>query len=247
MASDPLDQKDVLTPEQLRDRLDLQFIRDVSTLTTALTHSSYVNENPSAKADNERLEFLGDAVLDFVVGAWVYKQFPKMMEGELTRLRSSLVRTETLAAIARKLGVGKAMRLGKGELLSGGRERDVLLCATFEAIVGAIYLSAGLEKAQNFISPFLMPLTSEILKKVKTIDPKSQLQEITQSMGFGIPTYVTVEATGPEHAKTFVIEVNIKGKSWGKGSGSSKHAAQLAAANQALDALKQSSDNDKEN
>lgn len=244
MSSDQRMNEAAITVEQLRDRLGLKMITDTSYLLNALTHSSYVNENPTMAGDNERLEFLGDAVLDFVVGAWVYKQYPRMKEGELTRLRSSLVRTETLAGLSRELGIGKAMLLGKGELMSGGRERDVLLCATFEAIVGAVYLSVGLEKAQEFILPFLKPLANELLKKIQTIDPKSRLQEITQSLGYGIPTYVMVDSAGPEHSKTFVIEVRIKGDAWGKGEGSSKHTAQLAAAMQALDALANSSNNE---
>ena len=245
MNSDRKELEDTkLTVEQLRDRLGLQSIKDVGHLTNALTHSSFVNENSNAQFDNERLEFLGDAVLDFVVGAWAYRHYPKMKEGELTRLRSSLVRTETLAELARKLGIGQAMRLGRGEIISGGRERDVLLCATFEAVVGAIYLSAGLEKAQSFITPFLLPLATEILQKFKTIDPKSRLQEITQSLGFGIPTYITVDSAGPEHSKTFVIEVRIKGEVWGRGEGSSKHSAQLAAAREALETINNNTDID---
>lgn len=244
MSSDQHTNEETITVTQLRDRLGLFYIIDTSHLLNALTHSSYVNENQTLNGDNERLEFLGDAVLDFVVGSWVYKQFPHMKEGELTRLRSSLVRTETLAAIARDLGVGSAMRLGKGELISGGREREVLLCATFEAIIGAIYLSAGLEKAQEFVLPFLEPLAKTTLQKFKIIDPKSRLQEITQSLGYGIPSYVMVDSAGPEHSKTFVIEVRIKGETWGKGDGSSKHAAQLAAATQALEALANSSTNE---
>lgn len=249
MNSDHKELEDTkITVEILRDRLGLQSIKDLSFLTMALTHSSFVNENPSARFDNERLEFLGDAVLDFVVGSWVYKNYPKMKEGELTRLRSSLVRTETLASLARKLGIGQAMRLGKGELISGGRERDVLLCATFEAVIGAIYLSAGLEKAQSFITPFLAPLSTELLEQFKTIDPKSRLQEITQAMGFGIPSYLTVDSAGPEHSKTFVIEVRIREEVMGRGEGSSKHTAQLAAARQALNVITNSSNfDDKDN
>lgn len=225
------------TPSDFGKRLGLPFEGDVKLLTRALTHRSFVNEHPSSVSDNERLEFLGDAVLDFVVGAWAYQQFPEMREGELTRLRSALVRTETLATYARALKIGPAMRLGKGEVQSGGRDRDILLCATFEAIVGAIYLANDLEAARIFILPFLRPTADKILEEVNTIDPKSRLQELTQSIGMGIPKYVVVESQGPEHQKTFTIEVHVQGQTMGSGEGTSKHAAQLAAATNALQTI----------
>jgi ribonuclease-3 len=225
------------TPADLCSRLGLPFSSDIRLLTRALTHRSYVNEHPSVVSDNERLEFLGDAVLDFVVGAWVYEQYPEMSEGELTRLRSSLVRTETLAGFARDLHVGKAMRLGRGEIQSGGRDRDVLLCATFESIVGAIYQANDLDTAKGFILPFLKPMADGLLEKFQTIDPKSRLQEMTQSLGMGIPKYIVVESSGPEHSKVFKIEAHIQDKCFGIGEGSSKHIAQLFAATEALKTL----------
>src|SRR5512137_2077853 len=127
------------SPAALTKRLGLPF-KNLLLLTRSLTHRSYINEHPEALEDNERLEFLGDAVLDFVSGAWLYNHFPEMAEGELTRMRSALVRTEQLAEFARAISLGAAMRLGKGEIAAKGRERDVLLCATFEALVGALYL-----------------------------------------------------------------------------------------------------------
>jgi ribonuclease-3 len=222
-------------PAQLSQRLKLPFGDDLRLLTRALTHRSYVNEHPDIVADNERLEFLGDAVLDFVVGSWVYNRYPEMAEGELTRMRSALVRTETLAEFARQLRLGQAMRLGRGELQAGGRDRDVLLCATFEALVGALYQRKGLEVAREFILPFLEPMADSILTQMQTIDPKSRLQEFTQSRGWGIPKYVTAQAEGPDHAKIFEMDVYINGKCLGKGSGPSKHTAQLVAAQNALE------------
>jgi ribonuclease-3 len=204
-------------------------------LTRALTHRSYVNEHQDVVSDNERLEFLGDAVLDFVVGSWVYNHFPEMAEGELTRMRSALVRTETLAEFSRQLNLGQAMRLGRGELQGGGRDRDVLLCATFEALVGAIYQLRGLEPARNFVMPLLEPMAEIILTHMQTIDPKSSLQELTQARGWGIPKYVTSQAEGPDHAKVFEVEVHVQGKCLGKGNGSSKQTAQQVAAQQALE------------
>ncbi|MCX6079964.1 MAG: ribonuclease III [Chloroflexi bacterium] len=223
------------TPVQLCERLKLPFGDDLRLLTRALTHRSYVNEHPDVISDNERLEFLGDAVLDFVVGAWVYNHYPEMAEGELTRMRSALVRTETLAEFSRKLNLGQAMRLGRGELQGGGRDRDILLCATFESLVGAMYQRRGLEETRNFIMPLLEPMAETILTQMQTIDPKSRLQEFTQSRGWGIPRYATTQSDGPDHARVFVIEVYINSKSMGKGSGPSKHAAQLCAAQHALE------------
>jgi ribonuclease-3 len=221
-------------PAQLSARLNLPFGDDLRLLTRALTHRSYVNEHQDVPADNERLEFLGDAVLDFVVGSWVYNNYPEMAEGELTRMRSALVRTETLAEFARKLDLGAAMRLGRGELQGGGRDRDVLLCATFEALVGALYQRKGLESARDFVMPLLEPMADTILSQMHTIDPKSRLQEFTQSQGWGIPKYITSQAEGPDHARIFEIEVHINGACMGNGSGPSKHVAQQAAAQQAL-------------
>jgi ribonuclease-3 len=223
------------TPSQLCERLDLPFGDDLRLLTRAMTHRSYVNEHADVVADNERLEFLGDAVLDFVVGSWVYNSYPEMAEGELTRMRSALVRTETLAEFARQLNLGQAMRLGRGELQAGGRDRDVLLCATYEALIGALYQKCGLEIAKGFIMPLLIPMADTILTQMQTIDPKSRLQELTQSRGWGIPKYITAQADGPDHAKIFEIEVYVGGNCMGKGSGPSKHVAQLAAAQHALE------------
>ena len=230
-----MDQAGSENPAQLNARLDLPFKGDLRLLTRALTHRSYVNEHPDTVADNERLEFLGDAVLDFVVGSWAYNRFPEMSEGDLTRLRSALVRTETLASFSRMIHLGPAMRLGRGELQGGGRDRDVLLCATFEAIIGALYLSSGLPAATEFMMRFMEPAAEAILNQSTIVDPKSRLQEFTQSRGFGIPKYVTVQAEGPDHAKVFQIEVVVNGKNLGMGTGPSKHTAQLIAAQQALE------------
>jgi ribonuclease III len=223
------------TPAQLAERLKLPFGDDLRLLTRALTHRSYVNEHQDVVSDNERLEFLGDAVLDFVVGSWVYNHYPEMAEGELTRMRSALVRTETLAEFSRRLKLGQAMRLGRGELQGGGRDRDVLLCATFEALVGAIYQLRGLETAREFVMPLLEPMAEVIMTQMQTIDPKSRLQELTQARGWGIPHYVTAQADGPDHAKSFEVEVHVNGKCIGKGNGPSKQSAQQVAAQQGLD------------
>jgi ribonuclease-3 len=210
---------------------------DYLLLSRALTHRSYLNEHPEALEDNERLEFLGDAVLDFLVGAWLYNHFPEMAEGELTRLRSALVRTEQLADFARQIDLGSVMRLGRGEDEGGGRKRPALLCGTFEALVGALFLDAGMGAVQNFIEPFLETGVVDILAERRDRDPKSLLQEWVQSQGFGPPVYNTVSSSGPEHNKTFEVEVYISGKPYGRGRGHSKQAAAKAAAHQALLAI----------
>src|SRR5450759_2157263 len=140
------------TPQQLAERLHLPF-KDSMLLSRALTHRSYLNEHPEAIEDNERLEFLGDAVLDFVVGAWLYNHFPEMAEGDLTRMRSALVHTEQLAEFARAINLGPAMRLGHGEIQAGGRNRPALLCDTFEALIGAIYLQGDIQAVLKFTDP----------------------------------------------------------------------------------------------
>ena len=235
---EPYDQGDLgaETPQEFARRLNLPF-SDGRLLGRSLTHRSYLNEHPEALEDNERLEFLGDAVLDFLVGAWLYNHFPEMQEGELTRLRSALVRTEQLGSFASQTGLGTIMRLGKGEDDSGGRQRPALLCATFEALVGALYLDAGIQAVREFIEPLLKLATIHILAAHKDQDPKSLLQEWVQSQGFGPPVYHTLAAIGPEHAKTFEVEVMVNGKQLGQGSGHSKQAATKMAARDALTSL----------
>lgn len=227
---------DHLQQETARDfarHLRLTF-KDPFLLSRALTHRSYLNEHPDAVEDNERLEFLGDAVLDFLVGAWLYNRFPEMTEGELTRLRSALVRTENLAQFALQINLGPIMLLGRGENESGGRERDALLCATFEALVGAIYLDQGITAVSVFIAPMLEDAADQILSGNKDRDPKSQLQEWAQGRGFGTPHYRTIVAHGPDHAKVFEVEVLIGDRMMARGKGNSKQAAAKDAAAEAL-------------
>ncbi len=221
------------SPRAFAQRIEIEF-SDISLLTRALTHRSYLNEHPEALEDNERLEFLGDAVLDFLVGAWLYHRFPEMKEGPLTRMRSALVRTEQLADFAFQIDLGAALRLGRGEDVSGGRERPALLCAAFEALTGAVYLDAGIPAVQDFINPLLDSVLEDVYNGGETRDPKSRLQEWTQARGRGAPTYRVVAATGPDHAKKFEIEVSIQGKSYGRGKGLSKQMAAKAAAHNAL-------------
>lgn len=218
----------------LSRRLGLPF-SNLALLTRAFTHRSYVNENPDSLEDNERLEFLGDAVLDFVVGAWVYHRFPEMPEGELTKIRSAIVRNDQLALFARRLNLGGALRLGRGEFASGGRQRDGLLGSLFEALVGALYLDAGLKTVEAFVHPLLEESCEFILDEIH--DPKSRLQEWAQSEKLGTPQYITVGSTGPDHAKVFEVEVRIQGLTYGRGHGSSKQVAARIAAQTALESL----------
>jgi ribonuclease-3 len=227
------------SPEEFAARLGLTFDK-YSLLARALTHRSYCNEHPNeVLEDNERLEFLGDAVLDFLVGAWLYNHFPEMREGELTRLRSALVRTEQLAAFAQEMGFGSAMRLGRGETEGGGRQRQALLCATFEAVVGALYLDSGFDSVRKFLEPILEVAVQSILASNSDQDPKSLLQERVQSQGYPPPTYRTAATTGPEHQKTFEVDVLVGGEPYAHGSGLSKQTGAKAAARAALEKLDQ--------
>ena len=224
--------RDVEPASSLNERLGLSF-SNLALLTRALTHRSYANEHEDVE-DNERLEFLGDAVLDFIVGEWAYHRFPEMPEGDLTKVRSSLVRNERLAGFSRKLDLAPALRLGRGEKTSGGHLKDSLLGSTFEALVGALYLDKqNLEAVKRFIKPFLESIYTTILDELQ--DPKSDYQELTQSLKLGTPHYRVVDASGPDHARTFNVEVLIAGEAKGRGSGSSKGAAERAAAKDALE------------
>jgi ribonuclease-3 len=228
------DSWDVESASDLSRRLNLPF-SNLSLLTRAFTHRSYVNENPNSLEDNERLEFLGDAVLDFIVGAWVYNRFPELPEGELTKLRSAIVRNDQLANFARRLDLGRALRLGRGESTSGGHDRDGLLGSAFEALVGALYLDSGLGAVEAFVHPILEESQRSILDEVH--DPKSRLQEWAQSEKLGTPQYITLSSSGPDHAKEFEVEVRIQGTPYGRGHGTSKQLAARIAAQTALESL----------
>jgi ribonuclease-3 len=221
----------MVSASSLDNRLGLSF-SNLSLLTRALTHRSYANEHPEAVEDNERLEFLGDAVLDFIVGEWAYHRFPEMAEGDLTKVRSALVRNEQLAEFARRIDLAPALRLGRGEISSGGQSRYTLLGSAFEALIGALYLDRGLDQVRGFVNPQLEWARESILDMID--DPKSDLQELTQSLKLGTPHYKMVNASGPDHAKTFEMEVEIAGEVKGRGEGTSKSFAERAAAQAAL-------------
>jgi len=221
--------------ESSSELLQFPVFRDPSLLARALTHRSYLNEHPELSLeDNERLEFLGDAVLDFVVGAWLYNRFPELPEGRLTSLRAALVKTDTLAEFAIVIGLSEQLRLGKGESESGGRARTSLLCNTFEALIGALYLDQGLEAVQPLLYKLLPDKVELIMADERDRDAKSILQEWSQAKHGYTPRYRTVHAEGPDHARQFTIEVHINEHVVGRGVGPSKQIAAQAAASDAL-------------
>jgi ribonuclease-3 len=224
------------SPSDLAKRLGLPF-QDNFLISRALTHRSFVNEHPEAIEDNERLEFLGDAVLDFLVASWVYHRFPEMAEGDLTRTRSALVHTESLASFARKIHLQNAMRLGRGEAQNNGFERATLLCDTFEALVGALYLEKDLVNVKRFIEPFLEDAIDEVIANLELSDTKSLLQEWAQGQGFEAPKYRMKTSTGPEHRKHFWVDVYIGNEHYASGEGFSKQTAEKNAAANALKLL----------
>lgn len=203
-------------------------------LRQVFVHRSYLNENVGFDLDhNERLEFLGDAVLELVVTEHLYKNYPNP-EGELTNWRSALVRGVMLAEIAGDLNMGDYLFLSRGEQKSGGKARQLILANTFEAFIGAVYLDKGYEEAAAFIAKHLLVRLPEILDKKLYLDPKSRLQELCQEKSGFTPQYKVIAEYGPDHAKSFTVGAFVDGQLLGEGSGSSKQNAEQAAANSAL-------------
>ncbi|MCS7057077.1 MAG: ribonuclease III [Thermoflexales bacterium] len=217
-------------------KVELPTFKNPKLLECALTHTSYANEHADEQvADNERLEFLGDAVLDFIAGAWLFEQFPEYDEGRLTSLRAALVRVSTLAQFARRVGLPEHLRLGKGESYTGGRERDNILGDAFEALIGALYLDQGIEAVREFVLPLLAQATPEILRAKLDRDAKSRLQEWSQAALGITPRYRLVATEGPDHARVFTVEVWLGEHVAGVGRGSSKQMAEQLAARDALE------------
>lgn len=204
-------------------------------LNLAFTHSSFANENKIE--NNERLEFLGDAVLELVISHYIYKKFPYMPEGELTKLRASVVCEPMLATQARKLKFGDCLKLGKGEEISGGRQRDSILADTFEAVIGAVYLDSGIESVTGFIIDIMLNDISKMENRFKTVDCKTYLQEMIQKTSKEAIEYSIIDEQGPDHDKVFISEVIHKGSILGKGVGRSKKEAEQSAALMALERL----------
>lgn len=218
--------------KELEEKLGYSF-KNKNLLFSALTHTSYVNESRDGIPSYERLEFLGDSVLSIIVSEYIYKRFNNLPEGELTKMRASLVCEKSLCAFSRQLEIGKYLRLGKGEDKGGGRERDSILADVFEAILAAIYLDGGFEKAKNhamrFITDELEHTDDEVFK-----DYKTALQEIIQRNPEESVTYILTNETGPDHNKLFEVEVRLNSNTIGKGKGKSKKQAEQFAAKEAL-------------
>ena len=211
---------------------------NLSLLEQALVHSSYINENPGlALASNERLEFLGDAVLDLVVAEQLYQDFPHFSEGEMTRLRAALVCRNTLSRMAKAIGLGDYLYLGKGEETSGGRRKPANLAGAFEAVIAAIFLDRDLATTRDCILRLINPELQKITSRRTIADYKSQLQELIQSRQQLTPTYHVIEISGPDHAREFTVEARIGDTVLGKGSGRNKKAAETEAARLALERL----------
>ena len=198
----------------------------------ALTHSSFANERHSSVKCNERMEFLGDAVLSIISAKFLYDRYPDMPEGELSKLRSSLVCTSSLSGFARQIDLGASIFLGKGEAMTGGAERDSILENAFEALIAAIYLDGGMENAQSFVLSFLSPALET--HHINFKDYKTILQEVVQQNPDENVTYVLTGESGPDHDKTFEVEVHLNSNVIGKGKGKSKKSAEQAAAREAL-------------
>lgn len=212
-------------------------ITDTKLLDRAFTHRSFLNEHEQVTKHNERLEYLGDAVLELAVSEYLFQTYPDKPEGELTAFRASLVKTTTLAETAKTLGFGTQLKLSRGEEMSGGRENTSLLANTFEAVMGAIYLSDGYEPVVAFLKQHLFPKLEKIIAKGLHKDYKSSLQEYIQSKGHSSPEYRVVHESGPDHNKHFTISVLIDKEDVARGSGKSKQTAQQEAARAALEKL----------
>jgi ribonuclease-3 len=206
-----------------------------SLLEQALIHSSYINENPDfAPASNERLEFLGDAILGFIVAEELYQRFPQLGEGEMTKLRSFLVRRDTLSRIAKNISLGDYLYLGRGEEASGGRRKPANLAGTLEAVIAAIFLDQGLAAVRDFVLRSVNQELNKLLTQGVEVDYKSQLQQLIQARQQQTPSYKVIETVGPDHDKTFTVEVRVGDTVLGRGSGKSKKEAEAEAAHSAL-------------
>lgn len=223
--------------DEFMKNLEYRFKND-ELLKTALTHSSYANENKSSGIqNNERLEFLGDSVLNLIITNYIYTNYPDMPEGEMTKIRASVVCESTLKDISVLLKIGEVILLGKGENTSGGRNRPSILSDAFEAILGAIYLDGGFEIAKSFVLKFLADPVNESVKGIGVIDYKTRLQELLQKNGDVSIHYEVIDEVGPDHNKEFHVQVKRGDKLLGKGIGRSKKEAEQNSAKHALESL----------
>jgi ribonuclease III len=229
---------------RLQTGLDYHF-QDIGLLDNALTHRSFVNENPTPEArDNERLEFLGDAVLELCISDMLMKKFPEYTEGQLSQLRASVVNEQPLAELAKSLRIGDYLLLGKGEEASGGRQKNSLLSNTFEALMAAIYLDGGFAKASEYIGQLFEFLIDEGLKQFMYRDYKTTVQQLSQSRFREFPRYSLISESGPDHDKTFEIQLSIADQITTIGAGKNKKEAEQQAAEKALRLLQESAPSD---
>jgi len=226
--------------KKLENKIAYHF-HDLSLLIQALTHKSYTNENPSAfYPDNERLEFLGDAVVGLTISHLLMNNFPDFTEGELSKLRSALVNEQRLSSVARNFEIGKFLFLGKGEANTGGRNKDSILSASYEAVIGAIYLDSDFSSVFRVVENHFSSTISTIGGNSFYHDYKTELQELSQALFNSPPDYIITGESGPDHDKSFEVGIVIKGDILGKGWGKSKKAAEQQAAKEALHYLKRS-------
>jgi ribonuclease-3 len=222
-------------PASLQQRIDYPF-KDPQLLQLALTHKSYANENKLSE-HNERMEFLGDAVLNLIVSEYLMRTCPDSTEGDLSRLRAAVVSEPSLAAVAREIGLGEYLLLGRGEDQTGGRDKDSLLSDCIEALIAAVYLDGGKDRATAFILQFFAGLIKRTCATGGTFDYKTELQELCQERLKLLPEYRVVSESGPDHKKQFEVELTIKGRLYGRGTGRSKKEAEQKAAKEALEKL----------
>lgn len=209
---------------------------DQNLIETVFIHRSYLNEHRSLNIEhNERLEFLGDAVLEICSTEYLFKTFPDKNEGDMTNWRSALVKGESLSAEAKRLGINDLLKTSRGEAKNTGKARDLLLANALEALIGAIYMDQGYTVAYSFVEKNILYKLSDILKNGLFYDPKSKFQEMSQEVLGITPTYETISESGPDHAKNFVMGAYLDGKKVGEGSGASKQRSQSEAAKNALD------------
>jgi ribonuclease III len=225
------------TLKELANQINIDF-KNEKLLAEAMTHKSYSVEN-SLNYDNQRLEFLGDAVLQILITEYLYVRYIEEQEGKLTKMRSVLARQEALATLARKLELQDYIRMGRGEIKNNGTTRDSTLCDAFEALAGAIYLDAGLSPVANLLMPMLKETFPEPIELLDDINPKGILQEYTQQhCKSETPEYIIENKDGPDHDCTYSVAVLIKGKIIGRGSGKSRKSSEMSAAANAIEALK---------
>jgi len=223
--------------EVLQKQLKVTF-KDSSLLEQALVHSSYINENPAVAAvSNERLEFLGDAILGLIIGEKLYRDLPGHTEGKLTQIRSVLVQRDTLSRVAGRINLGDYLFMGKGETATGGRQKPANLAGALEAVIGAVYLDRGLVVARRLVERLFTAEIETATTNNNIVDYKSRFQALVQSQFLQTPAYNMVKAEGPDHDRKFTVEVKVNGKVVGKGWGRSKRLAETEAARSAIEKL----------